>query len=133
MPGTNRKNQPKANANRPAILAKDHGATPTAEQYTSEVTGQEAILQALTEMKQELIDKMDKKAEMQLAELQIQVSQLREELKTATEQARSNHEALDIHMTSLETAANGHSDSITTLERNVLQMKKEIKELKENN
>ena len=67
---------------------------------------------------------------MQSAELQNQVSQLREELKTATEQARSNHETLDSRMTSLKTAANGYSDSITILERNGLQIKKEIKELR---
>ena len=74
---------------------------------------------------------MDEKAEMQSAELQNQVSQLREELKIATEQARSNHQSLDIRMTSPETAANGYSYLITTLERNALQMKKEIKELRE--
>ena len=115
IPSTNRKNQPKDNANRPASLAKDREATPKAEQYTGEATGQEAILQALTEIKQEFIDNVDEKAEMQSVELRIQVIQLREELKTATEQARSNHEALDIRMTSLETLANVHFYSITTL------------------
>jgi hypothetical protein len=59
MSGAKCKNQPRANSNRPASLAKDHESTPTTEQYTAEATGQEAVLQALTEMKQELIDKMD--------------------------------------------------------------------------
>ena len=75
--------------------------------------GQEGILQALTEIKQEFIDKMDENAEMQLAELHIQVSQLGEDDRMTS-----------LETASLETAANGHSDSITTLERHVLQMKK---------
>lgn len=73
---------------------------------------QSAVLQAIEAMRSELLAKMDKKADIQNDFMRRQISMLREEMQAASEQANIKVNILDERTTSLEAAANTHSDLI---------------------
>ncbi|KAL3065034.1 hypothetical protein OYC64_015255 [Pagothenia borchgrevinki] len=109
---------PKANSASPA---KGAGAGPLA---ASAARGDEtAILQAIQSLREDLLKKIDDNAEMQSKELRREISQLR----SAVDRVSSRTKSLEDRLESLDTAANDHSDLITTLERDVQQIKKDMK------
>ncbi|ROL42847.1 LINE-1 retrotransposable element ORF1 protein [Anabarilius grahami] len=77
------------------------------EPAESTSSGQSAILQAINSLRNELLAKMDEKAEMQNEEIRKQISGLRDELKGAIDQANIKANALEERTAGLETAANG--------------------------
>ncbi|KAJ4940847.1 hypothetical protein JOQ06_027139, partial [Pogonophryne albipinna] len=64
---------------------------------------------------------------MQSKELRREISQLRDELRSAVDHVSSRTKSLEDWVESLDTATNDHSDLITTLERDVQQLKKDMK------
>ncbi|GAA6090575.1 uncharacterized protein LOC117469232 [Tachysurus ichikawai] len=96
------------------------------EPAVSTSSGQSAILQAISSLRNELLAKMDEKAEMQNEEIRKQISGLRDELKGAIDQANIKANALEECTAGLETAANTHSDAIANLEQQVTELKKEV-------
>lgn len=96
------------------------------EPAESTSSGQSAILQAINSLRNELLAKMDEKAEMQNEEIRKQISGLRDELKGAIDQANIKANALEERTAGLETAANTHSDAIANLEQQVAELKKEV-------
>lgn len=88
------------------------------------------MLQAIEAMRAEFLAKIDEKTEMQNDLMRKQISMLREEMKAATEQANLRVNMLDERTTSLEVAANTHSDAITDMERQVGELRKEVDALK---
>ncbi|KAG7512241.1 hypothetical protein JOB18_024128 [Solea senegalensis] len=75
------------------------------------------VVQAIRELKNELIAKIDQKAEAQSAELRTQIEVLQSEFKKANELAEARCAALEGRVTLLETAASEQSDTITVLEQ----------------
>ncbi|KAK5927048.1 hypothetical protein CgunFtcFv8_022574 [Champsocephalus gunnari] len=111
---------PKANSASPA---KGAGAGPLA---ASAARGDEtAILRAIQSLREDLLKKIDDNAEMQSKELLREISQLRDELRSAVDRVSSRTKSLEDRVKSLDT--NDHSDLITTLERDVQQLKKDMK------
>lgn len=96
------------------------------EPAESTSSGQSAILQAINSLRNELLVKMDEKAEMQNEEIRKQISGLRDKLKGAIDQANIKANALEERTAGLETAANTHSDAIANLEQQVAELKKEV-------
>ncbi|GAA6101771.1 uncharacterized protein LOC117469232 [Tachysurus ichikawai] len=96
------------------------------EPAVSTSSGQSAILQAISSLRNELLAKMDEKAEMQNEEIRKQISGLRDELKGAIDQANIKANVLEERTAGLETAANTHSDAIANLEQQVTELKKEV-------
>lgn len=96
------------------------------EHAESTEPGQSAILDAITSLKAELLAKIDEKAETQNAEICKQISIVKDEMKTAIERANARANALEQRTASLEAAANSHSDTITELEQQVSQLRKEV-------
>lgn len=96
------------------------------EQTEGMDAGQAAVLQAITSLKTELLAKMDEKAETQNTELRRQVGALRDEMKAAIEHANNRANALEARTASLEETANSHSNTITKLEQQMSQLKKEV-------
>ncbi|XP_010773698.1 uncharacterized protein isoform X2 [Notothenia coriiceps] len=93
----------------------------------SAARGDEAtILQAIRSLREDLLKKIDDNAEMQSKELRREISQLRDELRSAIDRVSSRTKALEDRVESLD-SANDHSDLITTLERDVQQLKKDMK------
>ncbi|KAI4832317.1 hypothetical protein KUCAC02_015289 [Chaenocephalus aceratus] len=72
--------------------------------------------------KEDLLKKIDDNAEMQSKELLREISQLRDELRSAVDRVSSRTKSLEDRVKSLDT--NDHSDLITTLERDVQQLKR---------
>lgn len=101
-------------------------AAKASEPAESTSSGQSAILQAINSLRNELLAKMDEKAEMQNEEIRKQISGLRDELKGAIDQANTKANALEERTAGLETAANTHSDAIANLEQQVAELKKEV-------
>ena len=85
-------------------------------------SGHGAILQAIGELRAELLTK----AETQAAEIRNQVDQLRAEIKLANDNANAKSEALDKRVGALESAADGHSDAIASLERDMATVRREL-------
>ena len=108
-------------------------ANATLRTQSDDNSGQQAVLQAIADLKQELLVKIDEKEQEQASEVRSQIMQLREEMKTFAKQANSRYEEIRGKVTSLEVAATDHSDSITTLTCEVNQMKTEMQRLKEKN
>ncbi|GAA6072840.1 uncharacterized protein LOC117469232 [Tachysurus ichikawai] len=96
------------------------------EPAVSTSSGQSAILQAISSLRNELLAKMDEKAEMQNEEIRKQITGLGDELKGAIDQANIKANALEERTAGLETAANTHSDAIANLEQQVTELKKEV-------
>lgn len=101
-------------------------AAKASEPAESTSSGQSAILQAINSLRNELLAKMDEKAEMQNKEICKQISGLRDELKGAIDQANIKANALEERTAGLETASNTHSDAIANLEQQVAELKKEV-------
>ncbi|KAG8013677.1 hypothetical protein GBF38_022158 [Nibea albiflora] len=102
-------------------------ASPEANAVTSTAVldrgpGHDAILQAIAELRSELLSK----AETQSAEIRNQVDQLRAVLKLANDNANARSEALDKRVVALESAADSHSDRIATLERDMANVRTEV-------
>lgn len=85
-------------------------------------SGHEAILQAIAELREELLAK----AETRAIEIRNQVDQLRAEIKLATDNANAKSEALDKRVVALESAADSHSDQIASLERDMANVQREL-------
>lgn len=96
-------------------------------------TGETAILRAIDKLKEELLAKIEEKAESQNAMISASVDQLRRELQQATEAAKADNLTLGKQVASLEGATSDHSDSITRLEKDMSVMKKQIDNLKAQN
>lgn len=92
-------------------------------------TGESAILNAISNSKDELLAKIEENAERQNA----MIDQLRKELQQATETAKADNLKLGGQVTLLEATASAHSDSITRLENEVSVMKKQMDGLKARN
>lgn len=73
-----------------------------------------------------LLAKIDKKAETQNAEIGKQTSIVKDKMKAAIECANDRANVLEQHITSLEVAANNHADTISELEQQVSQLRKEV-------
>ena len=84
--------------------------------------GHGAILLAIAEFRTELLTK----AETQSAEIRNQVDHLRAEIKLANDNANAKSEALDKRVVALESAADGHSDLIAALERDMANVRREL-------
>lgn len=93
-------------------LANKQGAQPV----------ESAILCAIEKLKEELLAKIEKKAESQNA----RIDQLRRDLQQATEATKAENATLGKQVSSLETARSVHSDSITQLENDMVGIKKQI-------
>lgn len=91
---------------------------------------QSAVLRAIDTMRSELLAKMDEKAEIHSDLMRKQITILREEMRTANEQANNRVNLLDERTASLEAAANTHSDAIANLEQQVNELKREVVNLK---
>lgn len=105
-----------------ASLRASPEATATADAALDRGPGHDAILQAIAELRTELLTK----AETQSAEIRNQVDQLRAELKLANDDANARSEALDRRVVALESTANSHSDVIAALERDMANVRKEL-------
>ena len=77
----------------PDANSSSHGSDGTPA-TTMELTEQNAILQAIGNLKMELLAKIEEKAESQSAIIASQVDQLREDLKRANETAKADSLAL---------------------------------------
>lgn len=96
-------------------------------------SGQEPILQAITALKEELLAKIDEKMEVQTADIISQMDQLREEWRSGMDNVNGRADALEQQFLQLEEATSEHSTIISTLEREVTEMKKDIVKLKARN
>lgn len=97
-----------------------------APEHAENTSSSQAILDAITSLKAEILAKIDEKAETQNAEICKQISIVKDEMKTAIEHANARANALEQRTASLEVAANNHSDTITELEQQVSQLRKEV-------
>ncbi len=96
-------------------------------------TEQNAILQAIGNLKMELLAKIEEKAESQSAMIGSQVDQLREDLKRANETAKADSVALGKRITSIEQATTDHLEDIAALQHEMTEMKKQVATLKARN
>ena len=90
------------------------------------VTGgdQETILREIRGLKNELLQRIDEKAESQATEIRSICDQLREEFKTTMDLAGAKTTALEEKVTSVETALSDHSDILVSLQEDVANLKK---------
>lgn len=112
-----------ANANDGSQAAPTHADDKSPDQAT--------VIQAIRELRDELIAKIDQKAETQRTELRTQIEALQGEFKKANEIAEARRAVLEGRVASLEEAANEQSDTVTALEQEVSRMKKDISTLKD--
>lgn len=86
-------------------------------------TNQELILREIRVLKTELLLKIDEKAEVQSTEIKTQCEQLRDEFVNVMGQASTRIAALETQVLSLEEAQSGHSDDVSTMQREVAKLK----------
>ena len=104
----------KKNKNSPDVAKGQANATPA--------DGQEAILQAIADLRKELLDK----GEAQSVEIKTQVDHLRAEIKQANDNANARIEALSTQFVEMEAAVSDQSDRIVALERDLKKVLDEL-------
>ncbi|KAF3844369.1 hypothetical protein F7725_007532 [Dissostichus mawsoni] len=116
----NNKLEPAAEASDNANLADD-----------ADINDQHVVLNAIASLKQDLVAKIEEKAIAQSAELQIQTTQIRTELRSVVEQVNKRIEVTEGRVSELEAEVSNHSDSITCMTSDVTGMKKELATLRD--
>ncbi|KAK1892080.1 LINE-1 type transposase domain containing protein 1 [Dissostichus eleginoides] len=116
----NNKLEPAAEASANANLADN-----------ADINDQHAVLNAIASLKQDLVAKIEEKAIAQSAELQIQTTQIRTELRSVVEQVNKKIEVTEGRVSELDAVVSSHSDSITCMTSDVTAMKKELATLRD--
>ena len=110
-PSTASKSKP---GGRKASMAATASIVVEKDENNDKMTGgdqEEMILREIRGLKNELLKKIDEKAEKQAIEIRTQCDKLREEFKTMMDQAGTKTKALEEQVASVEETVNSYSDN----------------------
>ena len=119
-----------ANADASPGANKEEASLATIANLNVTTGDQHAILQAIETLKQDLMAKIEEKALAQSTELRSQVAQIQTELRNAVEKADKRTEAVESRVSELEDGVDRHADTLTSVESDINEMKKELATLR---